>query len=83
MPLQLEKALANARAGENPLPGNLLLSPLRPRLLPFPCFPSQLLGMGLIALLGGARFLIYVVMVAPRVGGSLAAKQNACQEAKS
>lgn len=76
-----------AIAGGDTLPENrnccrgiLLLDPLRPRLLPLARFPLQLLGPGVVALLGRASFLVYVVMVSPGVGGDSGACEKGNQK---
>jgi len=53
------------KSGEQAL--TLLLRPLGSRFLPFSGFFFQLFSPGLVALLGGARFLVDVVMMASGV----------------
>ena len=59
--------------GETAAP-RLLLRPLGSRFLPFSGFFFQLFSPGLVALLGGARFLVDVVMMASGVCGKFGSK---------
>ena len=59
---------------------DLLLRPLRPRLLPLLSLSLKFLGAGLIALLGRSRLLVYVMVVAPGVRGHYGACEKGHQE---